>query len=197
MHKSVSFESTIDLDVARQPAVLAGILGISTPYVYQCIQEAKLPTDPNTSYRECIQFYLNWYKNKSLVKSTSVMEAKLHQDIRNGVAKEQLTWLSIQERREELVNRQQLLDVMEPVFTLVKSGLVNLSREMPETQEKVDAILRTWATLGHKMIDQADADSNKYVTHMLSKEPEVIEELRELDGEEREDVTKGKEKYDP
>ena len=173
-HQSVSFDGKINLDSPVQPAVLAGILGISVNYVYQNRQENKLPLDPNTTYRQNIQHYLNWYKQKSVVKSSSIAEAKMLQDIRNSVARTELAWLDVKERKGELLDKQALQEVVYPIFNLVKSGLVSLAREMPETQIKVDSILRSWATLGDKIVLETDAEGKQFVADMIEKDPEVL-----------------------
>jgi hypothetical protein len=173
-HVTASYESKVDLDSPRQPAILAGILGISSAYIYQCMQEAKLPTNPQSTYRECIQFYFNYYKQKANTKSSSIAESKMLQDIRNGVAKEELTWLSIKERRGLLLDKQEFSEIIMPIFQLIRSGLITLAREMPETQDKVDAMLRSWTSLGDKLEEEAAIDGNDYVATMLSAEPEVL-----------------------
>ena len=162
----------IDLDLPVSPAILAGILGISIPMVYQGRQDGKLPPESNATYRNCIQQYVQWHKKRSNVKASSMAERKMLQEIRNGIAKEEQTWLDIKAKRELLIDKQEVANIVEPIFYLVKSGLVNLARKRPEVQEEIDGILRSWATLGERMVSVADMDADKFVRAMLEADPE-------------------------
>ena len=95
-------KAIIDLDAQASPAILAGILDIPVSMVHQGRQDGKLPSKTSASYRECIQQYTFYYKKKISTRSTSMAEAKLAQDIRNGIAKEQQQWLEIKKTKEEL-----------------------------------------------------------------------------------------------
>lgn len=160
----------IDLDTPASPAVLSGILGISVPMIYQGRQDGKLPPESNASYRNCIQQYVQWHKKRSNTKASNMAEKKMLQEIRNGIAKEEKQWLDIREQRGMLIDKEELKNVVEPVFHLVRSGLVNLAREHPDIQEKVDGILRSWATLGTATKIKATTDSNQYVQNMLEQD---------------------------
>ena len=157
----------IDLDTPASPAVLAGILGISVPMIYQGRQDGKLPPESNASYRNCIQQYVQWHKKRSNTKASNMAEKKMLQEIRNGIAKEEKQWLDIRAQRGMLIDKEELKNVVEPVFHLVRSGLVNLSREYPDLQEKIDGILRSWSVLGTATKIKAETDSNQYVQNML------------------------------
>ena len=162
----------INLEDAVSPAVLAGILGISVPMIYQARQDGKLPPESNATYRNCIQQYVQWHKKRSNVKASSMAERKMLQEIRNGIAKEELTWLDIKEKRSLLIDKQELANILEPIFYLVKSGLVNLSRKHPTALEDVDNILRSWAALGEKIVLRSEKDAEAYVREMLEASAE-------------------------
>lgn len=179
-NKDISLVSEINLEDQVSPAILAGILGISVPMIYQGRQEGKLPADTRASYRTCIQHYIQWHKKRSNAKASNMLEKKVIQEIRNLVAKEEMQWLEIKKTRNELVEKAEFAEIIQPIFQLVRQGLVNLSREMPETTEKVDSILRTWATLGDRLVAEAQIDADRFVHDQLVKEVSLEDDSEEL-----------------
>lgn len=175
-------KAIIDLDSVPSPAVLAGILDIPVSMIHQGRQDGKLPAKTTASYRECIHQYIHYYKKKINSKSSSMGEAKLAQDIRNGIAKEELQWLEIKREKEQLIDVLEMKELFEPIFQIIRSSLVNLSRQYPETQKDVDNMMNSWFTLGEKIVAKAGQDANDFVQSMLEKEltmPEVEEEIEE------------------
>ena len=159
----------IDINDVAVPAILSGILGISVPMIYQGRQDGKLPANLKATYKECIQCYVEHYKGKVTKKSGDMYEAKLEQDVRNGIAKEQLQWLDIRRQKEELVDVGQLNELFQPVFHIVKANLVNLTRKFPETRVDIDRTLDSWFQLGLKIGQRAKRDSDEYIQNQLNK----------------------------
>jgi uncharacterized protein YaaN involved in tellurite resistance len=143
--------------------------------VYQGRQDGKLPASPDASYRDCIQHYISFYKKKINSRSTSMAEAKLAQDIRNGIAKEEQQWLEIKRLKMELLEASEMKELFEPIFHIIRSSLVNLSRKYPELQNEIDNMMESWNRLGEQVEQKAVVDSNAYVQSMLEKELSVIE----------------------
>jgi hypothetical protein len=163
-------KAIIDLDAPASPAILAGILDIPVSMVHQGRQDGKLPTKTSASYRESIRQYIYHYKKKVSSRSTSMGEAKLAQDIRNGIAKEQQQWLEIKQTKQELLDIEVMKELFEPVFQIIRSSLVNLARKNPETVADIDNMLASLSELGHKIADKANTDANNYVQEMLERE---------------------------
>lgn len=172
----------INLDSTVSPAILAGILNIPVPMVYQGRQDGKLPSSAEVSYREAIHHYINFYKKKMNSKSTSMAEAKMAQDIRNGIAKEELSWLEVKEKKMELLAIAELKDIFEPTFHLIRSSLVNLARKHPEIQKEIDNMMDSWNMLGERIEKKAIQDGRDYVQSMLEKELTVVEAEEKLKG---------------
>lgn len=171
----VKSEGYIKLDDPISPAVLAGLLGISEPMVYQGQQNGKLPSRKTASYRECIQHYVDFYKKKMVSKSSNMMEAKIAQDVRNGIAKEEMQWLEIKKTKEQLVDVAEMKDLFEPIFHVMKSTLVNLSRKYPEIRKDLDNTMESLFTLGDAIERKAKQDSQFFVESMLSKDLTLTE----------------------
>ena len=174
-------KAIIDLDAIPSPAVLAGILDIPVSMIHQGRQDGKLPAKTTASYRECIHQYLHYYKKKINSKSTSMGEAKLAQDIRNGIAKEQQQWLEIKQTKQELLDVAVLKDLFEPIFQLIRSSLVNVARRHPETQKDIDNMLESLYVLGTKIASKANSDANNYVVEMLERELTLGEAEEEIE----------------
>jgi hypothetical protein len=174
-------KAIIDIDAQASPAILAGILDIPVSMVHQGRQDGKLPSRTSASYRESIQQYIYHYKKKVTTRSTSMGEAKLAQDIRNGIAKEYLQWMEIKTLKEEVIDVAVMKELFEPVFQIIRSSLVNISRQHPETVETIDNTLESLYSLGEKIAARANEDSKYYVQTMLDKEFSVGQAEEELE----------------
>jgi hypothetical protein len=174
-------KAIIDIDAQASPAILAGILDIPVSMVHQGRQDGKLPSRTSASYRESIQQYIYHYKKKVSTRSTSMGEAKLAQDIRNGIAKEYLQWMEIKTLKEEVIDVAVMKELFEPVFQIIRSSLVNIARQHPETVETIDNTLESLYSLGEKIAARANEDSKYYVQTMLDKEFSVGQAEEELE----------------
>lgn len=164
------------------PAILSAMLGCYPENIYQMRQDGRLPPDPEANYFECIKHHLTYLKGKVNAKRTTMGEAKLEQDIRNGKAKEVLQWLDVKEKKESLVEVHILKDTFEAVFHTVNSGLVNITREFPETQKAIDKMLSSWNDLGQKMVELAKEEGSMFVDAQLNAELDIeLEEPDELE----------------
>ena len=163
-------KAIIDLDTQASPAILAGILDIPVSMVHQGRQDGKLPSRTTASYRESIQQYIYHYKKKVSTRSTSMGEAKLAQDIRNGIAKEELQWLEIKKEKELLIDVNEMKELFEPIFQIIRSSLVNVARKHPSTVADIDNMLGSLTELGTKIAARASDDANYFVQSMLEKE---------------------------
>ena len=175
-------KAIIDLDTQASPAILAGILDIPVSMVHQGRQDGKLPSRTTASYRESIQQYIYHYKKKVSTRSTSMGEAKLAQDIRNGIAKEELQWLEIKKEKELLIDVNEMKELFEPIFQIIRSSLVNVARKHPSTVADIDNMLGSLTELGTKIAARANDDANYFVQSMLEKELSL--EQAEEDAEE-------------
>lgn len=175
-------KAIIDLDAQASPAILAGILDIPVSMVHQGRQDGKLPSRTTASYRESIQQYVYHYKKKVSTRSTSMGEAKLAQDIRNGIAKEELQWLEIKKEKELLIDVNEMKELFEPIFQIIRSSLVNVARKHPSTVADIDNMLGSLTELGSKIASRANDDANYFVQSMLEKELSL--EQAEEDAEE-------------
>jgi hypothetical protein len=161
------------------PAILSAMLGCYPENIYQMRQDGRLPPSPEASYFECIKYHLEYLKGKVNARRTSMGEAKLEQDIRNGKAKEVLQWLDVKEKKESLVEVHTLKDEFEAVFHTINSGLVNITRKFPDTQKDVDKMLSSWHGLGERICEIAHEEGMAFVDAQLGTELEI--ELEEPD----------------
>lgn len=165
----------IDLNTPIKPAILAGILNIPVSMISQGRQDGKLPARTDATYRECIHQYIGHYKSKMAAKSSTMYDAKIEQDIRLNRAKEEMQLLEIKKTKQQLADVQELKELFEPIFHIIKSSLVNLSRKNPSIQVEIDNMLESWYVLGTKITEKAKQDANAYVTSMLEKDIDLPE----------------------
>ncbi len=161
------------------PAILSAMLGCYPENIYQMRQDGRLPPSPEASYFECIKHHLEYLKGKVNARRTTMGEAKLEQDIRNGKAKEVLQWLEVKEKKESLVEINILKEQIEPVFAMVNSGLVDVTRRFPETQKHIDKLLNSWQVVGEKLLLESASNGAAFVDAQLSAELDI--ELEEPD----------------
>jgi len=108
-------------------------------------------------------------------------EAKLAQDIRNGIAKEELQWLEIKKEKELLLDVNEMKELFEPIFQIIRSSLVNLARQHPATVTDIDNMLESLSGLGKKIADKANADAEYFVQSMLEKELSLEQSEEEVE----------------
>jgi uncharacterized protein YaaN involved in tellurite resistance len=102
-------------------------------------------------------------------------EAKLAQDIRNGIAKEEQQWLEIKRLKYELLEASEMKELFEPGFHIIRASLVNLARKYPNIQNEIDNMMESWNRLGEQIGKKANMDGDAYVQSMLEKELTLAE----------------------
>jgi hypothetical protein len=170
----------IDINDSNDANILAGLLGISVQMVYAARKDGKLPAKTEATYKECIQQYINFYKTKVSSKASSMYDAKLEQDIRNGIAKEQMQWLEIKKQKQDVIDIQVVAELMQPIFQIIKSNLVNIARKFPETEKDIDRAFDSLYSLGVKLAEKANLDADNYVQEQLDKEIDLPEAETEV-----------------
>ena len=108
-------------------------------------------------------------------------EAKLAQDIRNGIAKEEMQWLEIKREKELLLDVNELKDLFESVFQIIRSSLVAIARKHPIVMNEVDNMLESLYSLGTKVAIKANKDADNFVQEMLEKELTLQEATEEAE----------------
>jgi hypothetical protein len=108
--------------------------------------------------------------------SSPLMAAKLRQDIRLGIAKEEqlLTKLCID--RQDYVAKEALAEMVEPLLMSIRQELLELGNIDDELARKVDAIMGNLQDLGVKLLADSVYDADKAVKRILAKEviPEEV-----------------------
>jgi hypothetical protein len=89
--------------------------------------------------------------------------------------------MEIKTLKEEVIDVAVMKELFEPVFQIIRSSLVNISRQHPETVETIDNTLESLYSLGEKIAARANEDSKYYVQTMLDKEFSVGQAEEELE----------------
>ena len=173
----------IDLNSAAQPAVLAGLFHVSPAMIYQYRQKGWLPPNSDATYRESLEHYIQFLKTKAGGRAASLREALDLENLRLVRAKTEREWLTVMEERKQLVDREALAEVFEPLFVQTKSQFASLLRKHPEVAEDVNHILETWQKIGEKMAKLAAGELENLVDEQMEHEPELDEEVAEAEDE--------------
>ncbi len=168
-------QQLININGKVSPAVLSSLLGINVAMVHQGRQDGKLPPNSNATYKECLNYYINYWKSKAASKVSSVSEAALMQKIKLDAAKTENEWLNIKQKKQELLDIQQLETAFEPVFIHIRTRLVSISRKHPETIETIDQAMEELYHLGESLFNKGKQDLDDFISTKMSEEIELDE----------------------
>lgn len=184
---SPSRGQVIDLDSPASPAVLSGLLWKkpkNVSLIYQMKQSGKFPPHTAASYRDNLTWYVDFLENRATKKANNIAEASMLQKIQLDRAKTESEWLSLKERRGELVDTTDLAMEFEGYFTLMRGQLNAIVRKFPETTEDIDNLLKHWNDLGRELIRKASEELDNFVEAEMNKEVDLaVEEDSEGSGD--------------
>ena len=160
----------IDPDIARNTTVLSGLLGISRSTVHQWQLEGRLPNNENASYRQCIQHLIGYLEMKSKGQSTGLQEAALIQKLELDKVRTEQAWLSVKEKRAELIELAGLATVFEPILLQIRQQVMSFARKFPEHQLKMDQMLDSWQQLGLRMLNKSREEFDAFIALQMESE---------------------------
>jgi len=154
-----------------QPAILAGILNVPATSIYQFFQEGKLPSrQSKPTYYDCIHHYLDYYRKKSTKTNRNLLEEKVKAEIKLSQVKQATLWLAYNKDAGELIDANEFLELIQPVFTTIQDNLNNISEQFPETREKINHILKDLATTGNRLEEQCIQEKRAFIENKLNEE---------------------------
>lgn len=102
-----------------------------------------------------------------------LVAAKMKQDIRLGIAREVQLYQKLTIERKEYLEVKELYGLAEPLMQMIKTVLIDIADNFPETQEKIDECMDTLYTLGTKMIEHATEDGKEYLDKVLESDIDI------------------------
>ncbi len=166
----------INLDSPYRPAVLAGLFDMSPSNIYQLVDRGIILKD--CTYRKAVQSYVQYWESTSKRKAGSIAEISMARRAEHERAKTILAWLDIREKRGELVDKLEFLDLVSPVFSSLKSELIALIRKYPDLKGDIDKILTGIADSGNSMKALAGVKFDEFVDSEVSVMEELEEEIK-------------------
>lgn len=163
----------VDLDAQASPAILASLLGINKSSVYEARNDGKLPPNTSATYRECVNFYVNYWKLRSGGKASSMAEAALVAKIKKDTAQTEWEWLNIKQKKGELLDVKVFAELVEPVFIHMRTTFVSVTRQHPDTVDAIDKILAELQHLGEQLESMAKGELKNFVQDKMEEEIEV------------------------
>ncbi len=168
-------KAVISLDGKANPSVLSGMLDISVATVYNGRLSNMFPSDVNATYRQCLIHYARYLRQKAVQKSSSLAEAVAAEQLKLTSANVEMRLLEIKEKKQELIDIQELLNLFEPVFSGLRATLTALTRKHPELTTDINNALNELADAGKEIADRAHADMDGYIQEKLAVEFEFDE----------------------
>jgi phage terminase Nu1 subunit (DNA packaging protein) len=169
-------KAVIHLEGKANPTVLAGMLDMSVATVYNGRLSNMFPSDVNATYRQCLIHYARYLRQKAVQKSSSLAEAVAAEQLKLTSANVEMRLLEIKEKKQELIDIQELLNLFEPVFSGMRATLTALTRKHPELTTDINNALNELADAGKEVAERAHADMDNYIQEKLSTEFEFYEQ---------------------
>jgi len=104
-----------------------------------------------------------------------LMAAKTKQDIRLGKAREQQLWIKASIERGEYLSVTELVELCEPLIMTIRQSLLSIALENETVQRQVDQIMENLYQLGTSLVEQADFDSNRFITTIMNQDIDITE----------------------
>lgn len=94
--------------------------------------------------------------------------AKLKSDVRLNIAKEAQLWQKIAIEKEQYINVEKLLPLLQPFIVTIRDELDSLLGDFPEIETRVDHVKQELYQLGVRMLLDSQEDAKAYVNNMLT-----------------------------
>lgn len=104
-----------------------------------------------------------------------LMSAKVKQEIRLSVAREQQVWIRSQAERGAYYSAEEMLMLCEPILDTVKQILLKLAATSEEAEKPVDEAIAEFHQLGQTLIEQSKVDEEKFITAIMNRDVDYTE----------------------
>lgn len=93
---------------------------------------------------------------------------KLKEDIKRTRADTERLVIDNSIKKKSYLDKQELIAVTTPFILELRNTLVTISHEFPETQKRIDDSMEELHSLGVKMLEEVQRDTEEYVEDILS-----------------------------
>lgn len=104
-----------------------------------------------------------------------LMSAKVKQEIRLSVAREQQVWIRSQAERGAYYSAEEMLMLCEPILDTVKQILLKLASTSEAAEKPVDEAIAEFHQLGQTLIEQSKVDEERFITAIMNREVDYTE----------------------
>ena len=101
-----------------------------------------------------------------------LMKQKLTQEIKLNRVKEVQHWLKVAQEKNQMLNSNELAYLLSPFIQTIKSVLVSISADFPETSQRIENAMNNLAAFGEKIVQMTDKDDELFIEEMLEKDIE-------------------------
>lgn len=104
-----------------------------------------------------------------------LLAAKVKQEIRLGIAREQQLWIKASIDRADYLSQEELLELCEPLMLAIRQSLISVSLESEEAEKQIDLLMENLYKLGTTMVDHSNIDSDNFISAIMKKEIDFTE----------------------
>ena len=165
------------IDSEYSIAILAGWFDMSPSNIYGLQQRNIIPV--SGTYREAVTSYINYWKGKATKKSGSILEIGAVRKAELDRARTVSVWYGVRKDRSELIDKEEFVQMAQPIFSGMRTELMALTRKHPELKEDISKVLNGVAARGvtmlskHRKAMQAQVEAE--IQTMADMEQEVID----------------------
>lgn len=131
--------------------------------------------------KEAIQDIVAFKIQQANKKATSLMDAKLEEDMKTSIAKRRLINHELLEKQLKVVDKEEEKQVIAPVFSQIASGLQGILRSPERSTEIATKLIEQLQNLGRQMLMEAADVIDNYVEGLMNEELEL--DIDEHEGE--------------
>lgn len=123
--------------------------------------------------KEAIQDITAFKVQQVAKKATSLLDAKLEEDMKTSIAKRRLINHELLEKQLKVVDKEELRQVIAPVFSQIAAGLQGMQRSPERVPEILPKLIEQLQRLGKDMQLEANDVIDNYVEGLMNEELEL------------------------
>ena len=168
------------LEFLEKPAVQSAIcehlfVGFNPAHYYKVVGRG-------ATVKDAIQKITAFKVQQVASKATSLMDAKLEEDMKTSIAKRRLINHDLLEKQLKVVNKEEVRQLIAPIFSQIASGLQGIQRSPERASEIVPKLVEQLQRLGKDMRLEADDTIENYVEGLMNEELELDIDTEEGSG---------------
>ena len=162
VRSSVTSEIVEKLEILYNSRLLAALTGLDRATITKYHNNRLI--SPEDTCLTCLHKIIKHFKAKHEVDGDeSLYLAQVVQKIKTDRLTEELKLIELQKQRQELIDKEEFTELLQPFFNAIADGLIALSRNYPETESEIKVMLKTWSELSFHLENLATENVKNFV----------------------------------